>query len=49
MHDVFGVRCGTNDAQGVPIKRSLLSPREILERSRIAIARALDETLDLAF
>jgi len=49
LYDVFGIGCGANDAQGVPIERSLLSSREILERSRVAAARALDEMLKLAF
>ncbi|HET9809376.1 MAG TPA: response regulator [Candidatus Limnocylindria bacterium] len=49
MHDVLGIGCGTDDAQSVPIERSLLSSREILECSRVATARALDEELNLAF
>lgn len=49
LDDVLGIRCGANDAQGVPIERSLLSSREILECSRVATARALDEELYLAF
>ena len=49
LYDVFGIGCGANDAQGVPIERSLLSSREVFERSRVADTRALDEMLNLAF
>jgi len=49
LNDVLGIRCGANDAQGVPIERSLLSSRKILECSRVATAGALDEELKLAF
>jgi CheY-like chemotaxis protein len=49
LYDVLGIRRGTNDAQGMPIERSLLSSREIFERSRVTPAGALDEELNLAF
>jgi len=46
LHDVLGVRGRAHDAQRVPIERSLLSSREILERTGVARARTLDEQLD---
>ncbi|TME78013.1 MAG: response regulator [Chloroflexi bacterium] len=48
MNDVLGVGCRPDDAQSVPIKRSLLSSREILEGARVPRFCALDEKLDLA-
>src|SRR5688572_23255274 len=49
LDDVLGIRCGANDAQGVPIERSLLSSSEVLESSRVAATRTLDEMLNIAF
>ena len=48
MNDVLGVRRRSDDAQGVPIERSLLPSRQILECARVARARAFDKELDLA-
>jgi len=48
LHHILGIRRGADDAQGVPIERSLLSSREIFECSRVAPARALDEELNIA-
>src|SRR5207244_7909370 len=48
LNDVLGVGCRPDDAQSVPIKRSLLSSREILEGARVPRSCALDEKLDLA-
>jgi CheY-like chemotaxis protein len=47
LHDVLGIRRRADDAQRVAIERSLLSSREILERSRVARTRAFDEELEL--
>jgi CheY-like chemotaxis protein len=49
LHDILGIRCGANDAQGVPIERSLLSSREIFECARVTPTGALDEELNPAF
>ena len=49
MDDVLGIRSGANDAQRVAIERSLLSPREVLERPRVATTRAFDEEFNVAF
>jgi CheY-like chemotaxis protein len=49
LNDVLGIRRRADDAQGVPIERSLLSSREVFECTRITTARALDEELNLAF
>ena len=46
LDDVLGIRRRTHDAQRVPIERSLLSARKVLERPCIARARTLDEQLD---
>ena len=49
MYDVFGVGRRADDAQRVPIERSLLSSREILERACVTAARALDEKFKRTF
>jgi hypothetical protein len=43
LHDVLGIGRRADDAQRVPIERSLLSSRQILERTRISGACPLDE------
>jgi CheY-like chemotaxis protein len=48
LHDIFGVGRSADDAERVPIKRSLLSPREVFEGSGIAAACTLDEELNFA-
>jgi two-component system phosphate regulon response regulator PhoB len=49
LNDILGIRCRADDAERMPIERSLLSSREIFERSRVTRTRAVDEKLDLAF
>ncbi len=49
LDDILGVRSGADDAERMPIERSLFSSREIFERARVARTRPLDEKLNLAF
>jgi hypothetical protein len=43
LNDILRISRRAHHAQRVPIKRSLLSSREILERPRVTGARTLDE------
>ena len=49
LNDVLRIGSRANDAQGVPIERSLLSSRQIFECPRVAAASAFDEEFNVAF